>query len=208
MSKREITRVVPNEKNEALRDVYVDDHFFMTLPALLLAQECLGVGDLLDDAALEAMTTAAKLLPAKEKAYRCLEYGDLSRGRLIEKLTDAGFEAEIASLACDHLERQGFIDDQRLAARLTDRFAKGKRWGPRRMLPELLRRGIPMELAREAIEGLEFDYTESVRYYLETKYRRADLTDRRERSKVCQGLQRYGFDFEDINAVLSERTEE
>lgn len=199
---------MPNRENEALRDVYVDDTFFMTLPALLLAQENMGLGDVLDDEALERLTTAAKLIPAREKAYRYLEYGDLSRAKMMEKLTAAEIEPQIAELVCDRLEEQGFLDDTRLAERMAERFANGKHWGPKRILPEMLRRGIPMDLARAAIEELDLDYSGSIAYYLTTKYRRVDLTDRRERNKVFQGLVRYGFEFDDINRVLSEWTEE
>ena len=55
----------------------------------------------------------------------------------------------------------------------------------------------------EAVRGLDTDYTESVRYYLETKYRGADLSDRKALQKVTQGLMRLGFDFDDIRSVIN-----
>lgn len=208
LNKPKITAIVPHAENAGLRDLFVDGAFYCTVPAALLMQQGLGVGDCFDEQALESLTFAAKLIPAKEKAYQYLEYGDLSRKKLYTKLVQYGIEEPVAEAACSLMEEQGFIDDGRLAESMAHRFAGAKRWGPRRILPEMVQRGIPPELAKEAVAMLDWDYTESIRHYLETKYRRADLSDRKERARVCQGLQRLGFEFEDINSVIIQFTEE
>ena len=197
-SKPIITELRPNEKDPAKRDLFVDDAFYITLPLELVLQQDLYVGAPFGDAEVEALTLAAELIPAREKAYQYLGYGDLSRKKLYEKLTRFGIRPEVAEAACDGMEERGFLDDHRLAKSMAERFAEGKHWGPRRILPELLQRGIPMELAREAVEGLETDFSDSVRYHLTTKYRGYDLTDRKVRQKVVQGLLRLGFDYDMI----------
>ncbi len=203
-NKPTITAIRPNLENPAKRDLYVDGEFYLSLPLELLLQQDLSVGDPFGEEEVEALTLAAELIPAKEKAYQYLGYGDLSRKKLYEKLTRFGIDPRVAERTCERMEEQGFIDDERLAHRLAARFSEGKRWGPRRILPEIIQRGIPAELAKEAVDALETDYTESVRYYLETKYRRSNLTDRKELQRVTQGLLRLGFDFEDIRAVINE----
>lgn len=198
LSKPVITDLCPNEKDPAKRDLYVDGAFYITLPLELVHQQELYVGAPFGEQELEALTLAAELIPAREKAYQYLGYGDLSRKRLYEKLTRFGIRPEVAEAACDWMEERGYIDDERLARRMAERFAESKHWGPRRILPELLQRGIPSELAREAVDGLEMDFSDSVRYHLETKYRGYDLGDRKLRQKVVQGLLRLGFDYEMI----------
>jgi SOS response regulatory protein OraA/RecX len=204
LNKPVITGIVPNGDDPAKRDVYVDGSFYITMPLELLLQQDLGVGDPFGEEEVEALTFAAKLIPAKEKAYQYLGYGDLSRKKLMEKLTRFGIEPPVAQAACDLMEEQGFVNDERLAHRLAVRFAETKRWGPRRILPELLQRGIPADLAKEAVAELPVDYTESVAYYLQTKYRTGNLADRKERQRVTQGLMRLGFDYEDIRSALLE----
>ena len=199
-----ITAILPNGQEPAKRDVFVDGEFYMTLPLELLLQQELGVGDPFGEEEVEALTLAAQLIPAKEKAYQYLGYGDLSRKKLYEKLTRFGIEPPVAEAACALMEEQGFLNDERLAHRLAVRFAESKRWGPRRILPELLQRGISSELAKEAVGELETDFTDSVRYYMETKYRNFDLTDRKELQRVTQGLMRLGFDFDDIRSVIND----
>lgn len=198
LNKPVITDLHPHAEDPAKRDLYVDGAFYITLPLELVLQQDLYVGAPFGEQEIEALTLAAELIPAKEKAYQYLGYGDLSRKRLYEKLTRFGIRPEVAEAACDAMEERGFIDDERLAHRMAAQFAESKYWGPRRILPELLQRGIPMELAREAVDGLETDFTDSVRHHLATKYRGYDLQDRKIRQKVIQGLLRLGFDYDDI----------
>lgn len=198
-----ITAILPHPEEPAKRDLFVDGEFFITLPLELLMQQELSVGDPFGEEEVEALTLAVQLIPAKEKAYQYLGYGDLSRKKLYEKLTRFGIEATVAEAACDLMEEQGFLNDERLAHRLAVRFAESKRWGPRRILPELLQRGIPADLAKEAVAELDVDFTESVAYYLQTKYRSYDLSDRKVLQKVTQGLLRLGFDFDDIRSVIN-----
>lgn len=204
LNKPQITAIRPNGQDPAKRDLFVDGEFYITLPFELVLQQELHEGDPFGEEELDALTLAVKLIPAKEKAYQYLGYGDLSRKALFEKLTRFGIEPQVAEAACDKMEEQGFLDDDRLAARLAEKYARSKRWGPRRILPEMIRKGIPSDLAREAVDALDADYTDSVRYYMETKYRGYDLTDRKILQKVSQGLQRLGFDFDDIRSVINE----
>ncbi|MBQ6824886.1 MAG: regulatory protein RecX [Clostridia bacterium] len=204
LNKPQITAIRPNGQDPAKRDLFVDGEFYITLPFELVLQQELHEGDPFGEEELDALTLAVKLIPAKEKAYQYLGYGDLSRKALFEKLTRFGIEPQVAEAACDKMEEQGFLDDDRLAARLAEKYARSKRWGPRRILPEMIRKGIPSDLAREAVDALDADYTDSVRYYMETKYHGYDLTDRKILQKVSQGLQRLGFDFDDIRSVINE----
>lgn len=202
-NKPRITELRPNAQNPELRDVYVDDTFYLSAPLLLLREQELSVGSPFGEEEQSALLLAAQLIPAKEKAYQYLGYGDLSRAKLYEKLTRFGIEPKVAELTCDYMEQRGYIDDTALAHKLARRFAESKRWGVRRILPELLQKGIPADAAREAVDALDTDFYETARYHVETKYRRYDRSDCKERDKVFQGLLRLGFDFEEAKAALS-----
>ncbi len=186
----------------------MDGAFYITLPLELLMGQDLHIGDPFGEEEQAALLSAVQLIPAMEKSYQYLGYGDLSHKRLYEKLVKFGIEPQVAEAACARMEEKGFIDDEALAGKLARKFAESKRWGPRRILPEIIQRGIAPDLARAAVEELETDYMESVRYYLETKYRRSDLTDRKERDRVFSGLVRLGFDFETVRSGLSQWIEE
>ena len=202
LNKPIITNIIPNQEDPAKRDLFVDDAFYMTFPLELIIQQDLHCGDPFGEEEQEALLLALKLIPAMEKAYQYLGYGDLSRKKLLEKLTRFGIEPQVAEAACDKMEQKGFINDEALAEKLAHKFAQSKRWGPRRILPEIIQRGIAADLAKEAVAALETDFYESARYHLETKDRRSDLSDRKERDRAFQGLLRLGFDFETARGAL------
>ena len=174
----------------------------MTFPLELLIAQDIHCGNPFGEEEQDALLLAVKLIPATEKAYQYLGYGDLSRKKLYEKLTRFGIEPQVAEATCDKMEQKGFIDDEALAHKLAERYAAAKRWGPRRILPEIIQKGIDAALAKEAVETLETDFSASARYHMETKYRRCKLADRKERDRAFQGLVRLGFDFETAREAL------
>ena len=207
MNKPKITALEVTPQKSDHRDLYVDDAFYCTLPLELVFAKDLYVGAPFGEEEEEALLLAVQLIPASEKAYQYLSYGDLSRKRLYEKLTRFGIEPAVAEAACDKMERQGFINDERLAHSLAGRWAEGKKWGPRRIYGELTQKGIPAPLAKEATKALEADFYEAVRYHLEKKYGGRDLSDRKEAQKVLNGLIRLGFDYETIRSCMREYEE-
>jgi len=207
LNKPTVPALPPNPQQPGYRDLYVDGEFYQTLPLELVAGQDLYVGAPFGEEEQAALLLAAQLIPAKEKAYQYLSYGDLSRKKLYEKLTRFGIEPQVAEAACNKMEEQGFINDRRLAESLARRYAEGKRWGPRRILPELIQKGLPGELAKEAVEELDTDFLQSAVYHLSTKYRGRDLSDRKEVQKVIQGLVRLGFDYDTVRSALYELTE-
>ncbi|MBR4086922.1 MAG: regulatory protein RecX [Clostridia bacterium] len=203
MNKPIITNIIPNQKDPAKRDLFVDGEFYMTFPLELLMAQDLHCGDPFGEEEQDALLLAVKLIPATEKAYQYLGYGDLSRKKLFEKLTRFGIEPQVADATCDKMEQKGFIDDEALAYKLAEKYAVAKHWGPRRILPEIIQKGIEPALAKEAVDALETDFSESARYHMETKYRRIDRADRKERDRAFQGLLRLGFDFETAREALN-----
>ncbi len=208
MNKPTVTALAVNEKSPDQRDLYIDGAFYATLPMELVFGQDLYVGAPFGEEEEAGLLLAAQLIPAKEKAYQYLSYGDLSRKRLYEKLTRFGIEPHVAEATCDQMEQKGFIDDERLAARLAERYAREKKWGPRRIVQELYQKGFSLDLAKETTQGLDADYEQSVAYHLSAKYGGQDFSDRKQVQKVIQGLMRLGFDYETIRSGLACMTED
>lgn len=203
-NKPQITNIIKNKEDPAKRDLFVDGEFFLSIPASILMAQDLHLGDPFGEEEQEALLLAIKLIPAMEKAYQYLSYGDLAHKRLYEKLVKFGIEPEVAESACQKMEQKGYIDDAKLAKKLARKFAETKRWGARRILPEIIQRGIPADLAREVTDGLEVDFEQSARSHLQKKYRRSDLTDPKEKQRVSQGLLRLGFSYDTVRNVLED----
>lgn len=199
-----ITDLLQNAEDPSKRDVYIDGEFYLSVPYLFLLEQDLHLGDPFGEEEEERLLMAAQLTLAKEKAYQYLGYGDLSRKKLYEKLTRFGIEERVAERACDALEEQDLINDSRLAEHLTERLYCGKHYGPKRIYPELCQKGIPSEIAKQAIDSIDREDEVHLAYWMERKYNRFDLSDPKERQKVFQGLCRYGFSFEEINHILKD----
>ena len=193
-----ITQITPTDEN-GKRQIYMDGQLFATLPADVVMSLDLHSGEQLDEPAVEALLIKAESLRAIQKAYTYLSYQALSRKKLGEKLQGAGFTAEAVEAALQRLEELGLVDDRALAQRLNDVMEKSKHWGPRRKAQELYKRG----LGEQQLSTQE-DPKEHIRYHLEHKYRKRDLSDPAQRRRVGAGLMRLGFDYEDIRGVMNE----
>ncbi|MBQ6947686.1 MAG: RecX family transcriptional regulator [Clostridia bacterium] len=197
-----ITSITPTDEN-GKREIYIDEELFATLGADIVMSLDLHTGDELDEAALEELIARAEGLRAIQKAYTYLSYQALSRKKLGEKLQKAGFSEAAVAVAMERLEELGLVNDEVLARQLKDVMERNKHWGPRRRAQELYKRGItPPPDEQEA-----GDEREHIRYHLEHKYRKKDLSDPDERRRVAAGLARLGFSFEDIRAVMGEYTD-
>ena len=203
-----ITNICPNPEKPGRIDLYLDDEFYATIPTIVMVGLEFRIGDPFDEEHEERLIFAAQLSYSKEKAFQYLEYGDLSRKKLYEKLTRFGIDPRVAERTCDDLEKINLIDDEKLAASLADRLYRGKHYGPKRIYPELLQRGIPSDLAKEAIDQLEREDEVHLTHWMERKYPLYDLKDPKQRNKVFQGLCRYGFSFDEINHVLRKFSED
>lgn len=99
---------------------------------------------------------------AKEAALKQLDRQDRSRGELVSKLKERGFQDEPIAQALDRLEDAGLINDERYARMLvrTRHFERGL--VGRALVEQLRRKQIPqdvIELALQEIEGESIEGT-------------------------------------------------
>ncbi|MBQ1944371.1 MAG: RecX family transcriptional regulator, partial [Ruminococcus sp.] len=70
---------------------------------------------------------------------------------------------------------------------------------------ELSRKGIDRETADRVLEEIEVDYRDNIRAVIEKKYR--NIQDEKIRRRAVAALQRLGYGWDDIKAVLEEFNE-
>lgn len=143
------------------------------------------------------MTSRAE--EAKTKAFSLLEKRDYSRGEMVSKLREKGFEEEDAAAAADRLCELGVIDDAKYAAMVVRHYA-GKGYGVSRVKQELFRRRIPRELYDEALEEMP-EQDGAVDELLRAKLRGREA-DRDSVRRAADALFRRGFSWDEINAAV------
>lgn len=87
---------------------------------------------------------------AYRAAIRLLEHRDRSRQDLQDRLGKKGFSTETIEETVSRLQREGFVDDTRFAARYVESVRGSRGHGATRLRQDLIRRGISAELAKEA----------------------------------------------------------
>ena len=81
-----------------------------------------------------------------------------------------------------------------------------KKMARRAAMLEMSRKGIDKETAEAALDEVDVDYRENIRYIIEKKYR--DIGDEKIKRRAVAALQRLGYGWDDIRAVLSEYEED
>lgn len=118
------------------------------------AYETLGApaaGEQVNDETLAALGLAEGEVRAINRAESLLAYGDNSANGLCRKLRRCGYSQQSAEAAVGRMLQKGYIREEEQAYRLVLRDANSKLWGPRRILADLLQKGYPAALSRQAI---------------------------------------------------------
>lgn len=141
---------------------------------------------------------------ARSRALWYISRGDLSRRALSEKLRRS-FSPDATLHAVERMEELGLINDRALAERLAQSLSEDN-VSNREILRKLFVKGIPNEIARDAVDALSPDPIAQISELLQTKYR-SRLQNEDGVRKVYAALIRKGFSFSDVKAALKEYSE-
>lgn len=136
----------------------------------------------------------------------------MSEAALVDKLSDEGYPELQISEAADELRRLGFLNDQRYAESVIH-YYMGRGCGRRRILNELISRGIDKQTAEDLCEQLSFDGDDI--YALLVSRIKSPRPTRKDIDRAAQFLFRRGFGSEQISEavrrfkseVISERSD-
>lgn len=194
-----ITEIRPRRKG--LSALFIDGEFAMALDTQTLLEQRIDVGKELDDEELHELITLSNERRAKEKALWLISYRSHSKKELRDKIRRT-CDAEAADKAVERMEELGLVNDEDFARRYAEQLLYGKRLSKRAAFYELRRKGIGQATAEEALAELDVDVHEQIRALIEKKYR--NINDEKIRRRAVAALQRLGYGWEDIKAVLEE----
>ncbi len=199
-----ITDIVPARKK--LSKIYIDGEFALKLDTEAVLASRYTVGSEISDDELKELIDSSNEKRAKERALWLISYRDHSRKELEEKVGRAA-DAESARKAVDRMEELGLVNDEKYARRLADELINVRHFSKRGARYKLTEKGIDRELADEILEELEPDPREHIEILMETKFRTAPRDEKGKR-RVVAALQRMGYGWSDINAVIANYFEE
>ena len=198
-----ITAIEPRRKG--LSALYLDGEFAVSLDTQTLLENRFDVGREVSDGELKDIIEKSGERRAKEKALWLISYRDHTKKELQDKLRRT-CDAQSAEKAAQRMEELGLVNDEHYAQRYARRLLLEKRLTRRAALFEMTRKGIDKQTAEEALGAVDVDYRDNIRAVIEKKYR--SIGDEKTKRRAVAALQRLGYGWDDIRAVLEEYEEQ
>ena len=197
-----ITAIEPRRK--AMSALYLDGEFVMNLDTQTLIENRFDVGRELDDEDLKEIIELSKERRAKEKALWLISYRSHSKKELTDKIRRT-CDNDSAEKAVERMEELGLVNDEEFARQYARKLLIQKKMTKRTALFELSRKGIDKETAEAVLDEIDVDYRENIREIIEKKYK--NIQDEKIKRRAVAALQRLGYGWDDIKAVLYEYEE-
>lgn len=163
-----------------------------------------------EEAELEKEILRQQYRDALSAAVSLLAARPYSEQEIRRKLIDRGFCAETADLAVYRLRKEKLLDDSDFSRQWV-RYRTGCRWGPGRILRELIAKGVDEETARGAISESDPEEAGNAALHLVRKAlrnRKADEPPAKARQRIVQGLVRRGYDWDTAREAYERALEE
>lgn len=201
-----ITKIVQRKKSNNY-DLYLDDHFFLTVNDDFLVEFQLIKGKILTDEMVKQLTEQSSVAEAYQISIKKLSYSMRSVGEIRHILRQEKFQANIIDEVVEKLQNQNYLNDENFAQLYLKELIRTTHYGPK-VVEQKMRKKF---LSEEIIGKVLPDYTSSVqiekiRHDYETILSKKSNTGSAnkfvEKEKIK--LMRWGFDLDLVNQVQSE----
>lgn len=174
----------------------------LILDRSLCESEGLKAGDDLSEERLQQLVESSACRRAKSRAIWMLDSRDYTQKGMYDKLRRL-YGDSAANYAASYCAEIGLIDDERYANRLAQLMSE-RGISDREAVRRLVAKGVPREIAQNAVSEAESDPRAQLAEIIEKKYANRLLSgDRKEIEKVVAALARKGFDFGDIRRAVA-----
>jgi len=131
------------------------------------------------------------------------KFGDTSEKNLRDKLTNKTDNQEWIDRAIEKAIDLGFQSDTRFAEMIARRGFESKHWGRSRIEQEMMKKGVPSDIAKEAIGAWSDEHPEDrAAEALTKKFRDREIAEQKDQAKATRYLASRGFDFGCISAAI------
>src|SRR5215211_4390230 len=192
-----ITALRPTKRDPDRVAVDIDGSFAFAIPATLVADQRLEVGNELDGEQVAALLSADQAARATEAALVFLGYRPRSEKEVRDRLRHGGYEQDAIDHTISQLHEWRYLDDADFARRWVENRTAHRPRGKRLLQQELRHKGIDTETAREAIDGADLDEAGAAEELARRRlpaYAGDDLAAIRRRLGAYLARRGYGYD--------------
>lgn len=197
---------VKNGKNNKIH-IYLDGEYKATVDKDWWYSEKYRNCKEITEEELTELLSSVSFRRAYNKALDLLSRRPYSEKELARKLREKDFSDEAAEYAVNRLKELSLLDDERYAEMLAEHLYTNKHYGEKRIMQELLFRGIDRETARNALLALDKDEVNSIVLLLEGKFI-DKIKDEKGKQRTVAALMQYGYSYSDIKTALNIISEE
>ena len=190
------------ERKKGMSALFIDGEYAVSIDTVTLISSGKRTGSEITDEELYDLIELSKLNRAKVKAMYLLEYRQRSSREIEEKLLPL-YGEKATEAAVERLTDLGLINDESFARDYARNLLEVKRFSGKRVLYEMMKKGIDKELAEEIIEEYDTDPVEQIIEVINRKYLRS-LNDEKGRKRIISGLRNMGYGWEDIKEAFYE----
>lgn len=199
-----ITDIIPQKKNKSRVSVYADGEYCFSLDGADALRLGVKIGAEVSAEDLELYNLESNLSKAKEKAFDIVTRKAVTEKELQNKLADKGYDKTVCDIVIDTMKEYNYINDFDYCERFLE-YAVSRGWGRSKMAFELRRRGVEEAIAQEVLSSFEDNPAERILDIIDTKFAEVDFADFRQKQKVVRFFASRGFDFDSINAAISNK---
>lgn len=200
-----ITAIELQKRNKERVNVYLDGEYAFSIRAIESVR--LRKGQTLSDDEIAALRGEDAVSKAVDSAARFLSYRPRSESEIRRNLASKSIDEPVIDAALERLRTMGYLNDQAFARYWVENRTAFKPLGPTALRYELRQKGVT-DADIEAVLG-DIDVEESAYRAALSQSRRLRGSDRRTfRHKIGSFLQRRGFNYAVIEAVMSRLIEE
>ena len=194
-----ITEIKRKSHSKNIYQIYLDNKFWAEMLDETVVKFDLKTGKDLYEKTAEAILTSSKLPLAMHLCLNLLDRSSKTKKEILDYLLSKGISMDVAEKVSKKLEDYGYIDDQKFAENFV-LYKKNK--GKKALRFELKMKGVDEEIINEVLEKIEDQ--KDVIFSLAQKFLKNKKTAPDLKQKLFRHLASKGFEFEEINSVLTQ----
>jgi regulatory protein len=202
---KKITSIENQKKFSDRVNVYLDGDYAFACSLDTVVKYKLILGKSVDSSYLRSIIEEDNYVKGKAYAFRILERGMKSEKEILTKLQGKGYDEKTCSKVISMLKEYGYIDDGKFSDMYISQKLKSE--GSNKIKGFLYRKGIPDEIIKEKLSGIDEEEAVETAYNLASKkYARiaaAECDKRKLYRKLGDFLIRKGYSYDISKKVLN-----
>lgn len=197
-----ITKIEPQKKHKNRMSVFLDDMFAFGIDAFSLYALKLKENDEIDEIRLREIKNTVLFESAKTYAANLVSARSYTERGMKQKLMDHTGDEATANKVLAFLKEYKLIDDSDYARRFASDCLNLKKYGRRKIKYKLLEKGIPAEIAENAIEELDCNDVEAENLEKLMQKKLGGDFDMKNVMRAKRYFAARGYSFDDIDSTL------